>query len=144
VTASRAVSRRRFLASAGAVAGVAVAARVEPWRIVVEVAERSAAERIVGLFAAHPDSAREIGGRYLRSEPEEASVRRLVAEISKGLPLGRRTLTGSDDHLRADLLRSIQREFADGAWVDVDGWILSQTEARAYALTTLVPSSRPA
>jgi hypothetical protein len=63
----------------------------------------------------------------------------LLDRIAADLPEGRRTIRdASDEDLRQLLAASIRSDFEDDRIVEVDGWVLSPTEARLYALTTLV------
>ena len=132
------ITRRRFLATVAGIGGAALAIKARPWTALVAFAPVSAGERLAGLLA-HRDSARVVGKAYLDHVPGESSVSRLVERISADLPEGRRTvLDASDDELRTLLAASIRSDFEDDRIVEVDGWVLSPTEARLYALTTLV------
>ena len=136
------ISRRRFLvtftATIAGIGGSALAIKSRPWRALVAFAPVSAAERLAGLLA-HRDSARVVGTAYLDRVPSEASASRLVDRIAADLPEGRRTVRdASDDELRSLLAASVRSDFEQDRIVEVDGWVLSPTEARLYALTTLV------
>jgi hypothetical protein len=43
----------------------------------------------------------------------------------------------SRETMRRRIANQVRRDFANGAIVDVDGWLLSVTEARVYALVAL-------
>jgi hypothetical protein len=43
----------------------------------------------------------------------------------------------SPETMRRRIANRVRRDFAEGAIVDVDGWLLSVTEARVYALISL-------
>ena len=132
------VSRRRFLAAAGGIGLGAVAVAVRPWTSLVAFAPVSVAERLAGLFS-HRASAAAVGSVYLARDPDEATVPRLVEAITAELPQGRRTvLEANGDELRALLLERVRIDFEEDRIVDVGGWLLSDTEARLYALTSLV------
>ena len=132
------ITRRRFLATVSVLGGSALVVKTRPWRAMVSFAPVSAAERLAGLLT-HRDSARVVGNAYLHGAPEEASVSHLVDRISAELPEGRRTVQeASTDELRALLAASVRSDFEEERVVKVDGWVLSPTEARLYALAALV------
>lgn len=132
------ITRRRFLVTVTGIGGSALVFRARPWTALVAFAPVSVAERLAGLLT-HRDSARVVGSAYLGSAPAESSISRLVDRIAADLPGGRRTVReASDDELRALLAASIRSDFEDDRVVEVDGWVLSPTEARLYALTALV------
>jgi hypothetical protein len=138
VTPGGRISRRRFLGTVAGIGGSALAIKARPWRALVAFEPVSVAERLAGLLA-HRDSARIVGTAYLDRVPSEASATRLLDGIAARLPEGRGTIReASDDDLRAFLAASIRSDFEDDRVVEVDGWVLSPTEARLYALTTLV------
>jgi hypothetical protein len=130
------LSRRRFLVAVGG-AAAALAVRAEPWRAVVAVRARSDAEHLVSALD-HLESARVVGRAYLREHPRERSVAGLVDGITSDLPGGRATVGGaSEAELRLAVSASIRNDFARETSVRVQGWILSRTEARLYALAAL-------
>jgi hypothetical protein len=132
------MARRRFLAvAAGTVGGLAFVGS-HPWRVLVSVVPPSPAARLVSLFA-HRDSARALGRVVLRTTRMSRSVPRLVNEVARGIEGGRGTMgRASDAELRDALAKSIRQDFAEDRIVTVDGWILSITETRLYALADLV------
>ncbi|MYF68621.1 MAG: hypothetical protein F4053_11665 [Proteobacteria bacterium] len=76
----------------------------------------------VSLLAAidiDPEAARIIGRSFLEAYPEEWNTRRLLTSVAHV------------DAFNVNVL--IQRDFAAGRTVSVDGWVLSQTEARLCA-----------
>ncbi len=132
------ITRRRFLATVSAFGGFALVVKTRPWRAMVSFAPVSAAERLAGLLT-HRDSARVVGSAFLDHAPEEASVSHLVDRISAELPEGRQTVRdASNDELRALLAASVRSDFDEERVVNVDGWVLSPTEARLYALAALM------
>ena len=132
------IARRRFLvAAAGTLGGVAFLGS-RPWRVLVSVVRPSPAARLVGLFA-HRDSARALGRAVLRTTRTSRSVPRLVDEVAEGIDGGRAALgSASDTELREALARRIRQDFAEDRVVTVDGWVLSVTETRLYALADLL------
>jgi hypothetical protein len=82
-----------------------------------------------------PRSARVIGRAYLRTLPAaERTAGHLVRAISADNTRGPRCPTSNLPRLIND---SVRHDFAAGAVVAVDGWVLSRTEARLYALAAL-------
>lgn len=74
---------------------------------------------------------RNIGRRYRDMAPEENNARVLAEAI---LAQGPGTVTAA---LSARLDQQVQDDFASGRTVNVNGWILSVTEARQCALYSL-------
>ena len=132
------MARRRFLAvAAGTVGGLAFVGS-RPWRVLVSVVPASPAARLVGLFA-HRDSARALGRVVLRTTRTPRSVSRLVDQIAQGIDGGRAAIgRASDAELRDALADRIRQDFQHDRIVTVDGWVLSITETRLYALADLV------
>lgn len=98
----------------------------------------SPAETLLAAFR-HPESAAAIGRAYLAGHPQDADPDTLVENVTAGL-----RCRGCDPEAagRADLRQAIAREvrddFAQGRVVNVDGWVLSATEARLCGLAALV------
>ncbi|MGH2732357.1 MAG: hypothetical protein ACRDJG_05390 [Actinomycetota bacterium] len=105
-------------------------------------------ERLVRLLE-HRDSARIVGGEYLRAVPGEATPGLLASLVADRLEAGRRALhTAGDEELRRLLAAGVLADFEEGRTVELDGWVLSKTEARLCALCTLrdgalLPTCRP-
>lgn len=78
---------------------------------------------------------RVLGMRYRQEVPTENDARALRAAIAARIPWTD-SLTGSS---QSAVLRLIQRDFAEGRTVLLDGWVLSVTEARQCALYSLLP-----
>ena len=123
--------RRTFLGLLGGVvvaAGGGAAAEMQAdlltrgWRKAFGDPERRSA--VGGLHEVY-----RVGERFLAAYPEERSLETLVDALG----------TPADDELAwlAGLRDQITDDFADGLTVDVDGWRLARTEARAAALLAL-------
>jgi hypothetical protein len=135
------ISRRRFVASAIYFSGGIGFALMRPWRVLISISRPTLPGRIVALFD-HRDSARALGRAFLARAPTDAAAGELVDRIATRVPRGRSTLEGADDReLRALLADAVTADFEALRVVDVDGWILSATEADLYALaaTALEP-----
>ncbi|WP_158044312.1 hypothetical protein [Skermanella pratensis] len=96
------------------------------------VAAPPEARRLLALLRS-PAAARRIGLAYLETSVDEADPAKLVALIV-GDGVDRGTADG-------DLLRHVaerqRADFAAGRTVKLDGWVLSRTEARLYALAAV-------
>lgn len=93
---------------------------------------------LVGLFA-HRDSAARLGRRYLQAFPREGDRSWLVARIldDGSAPAASPAMFASDE-LRRRIARRRREDFTQSETVQVEGWILSRTEARLCALAALV------
>ncbi len=97
-------------------------------------------ERLVRLLE-HQDSARIIGREYLRTVPVEATPDVLASLVAERLGAERPALdTAGDADLRRLLAAAVLQDFEEGQTMELDGWMLSQTEARLCALS---PTCRP-
>jgi len=87
----------------------------------------------------HPDSAKVIGRKYLLTSSEVTDVKTLANLICY-----EKTSNSNSYHykhfseLNEFVQTRIRKDFEVERVVLVDGWILSQTEARLYALASLV------
>ena len=77
---------------------------------------------------------REIGRRYRKIVPRENDAQALAQAL---LPSPRVTAPAS---LQSAISEQIQRDFAEGRTLTLDGWVLSVTEARQCALYSLLPA----
>lgn len=137
------ITRRRLLAGAAA-ASSALLLPARPWRALVDVVAPTPAARLGGLLR-HGDGARAIGRVYLAGLERRPSRRDLVAAVTAGLPGGAKALEGhGDDELRGLIAGRVHDDFVQRATVDVDGWVLSCTEARLCALAELTARARRA
>lgn len=85
-------------------------------------------------------AAKRFGASYLRSYPDEAEVEILVRQIDAALISEYGQGMNIDDPLllAKHLDQQIRNEFSRGDVVQVDGWILSRSETRLYALMALL------
>ena len=126
-------SRRRFVSSAGLAALGTILLR--PFLDGAPAEGRSLPDKLAGLFG---DAAgREAVGRaYLDGAPEEAGAAILVRRILEAGELSPETVRGASRTLLRDaLVRQIRDDYRAGRMVQVDGWLLSATEARLCALS---------
>lgn len=83
---------------------------------------------------------RKIGVTCLNSLPHgESTLQRLTKEVSAVTLKNTKTIK-SKDEMRLRIVDQVRHDFAQGAIIEVDGWLLSLTEARVYALVSLASS----
>jgi hypothetical protein len=123
------IKRRVFLGSLFLMG----AASLPPRRAGATLGGAPAAERLVALLR-HRDSAKRVGCEYLKARPKEACAANLLAQLTRDLKLQ----ALSDPDLRAHFNKRSKADFSARRVVKLDGWILSETEARLCALTTLL------
>lgn len=80
-----------------------------------------------------PAGARDIGRAYLQQVPSEANGRQLVSLIAERYPRGMAAQVHVDE-VREYLSNLAREDFAHGRTVELNGWVLSRTEARLCAL----------
>jgi hypothetical protein len=82
-------------------------------------------------------SAHAIGAACLNSLPQEQRRgQQLASEILVAASCDTETVN-SKEVVRHRIADQVRRDFARGATISVDGWLLSLTEARVYALVAL-------
>ncbi len=84
-------------------------------------------------LASEPEAATAIGRVFLDEHPREKRdhiAARLALDLDWSAGM-------TDDDLAARLLEQIERDFRDAKTVQVNGWVLSQTEARWAALVAV-------
>jgi hypothetical protein len=125
------IGRRQFLVGA---AGLGALLGVRSAGIWVSGSRRLDGPRLAGLLH-HPESARVVGAEYLRVAEGRNTAGGLTAELIAELPAPRNTLRGaSDDELRHILAVGARNDFAAGRTIELDGWVMSLTEARLCAI----------
>ena len=82
----------------------------------------------------------KIGVACLNSLPRgESTLQWLTKEVS-AVTLGNIETIKSKDEMKLRIVDRVRHDFAQGAIIEVDGWLLSLTEARVYALVSLASS----
>lgn len=95
--------------------------------------------RLGKIFARDLQSAREVGHIYFREAPQEHNADILTKMIMQSdMDLMQRLDVLSEADIIAKLRNLIAEDFAFGNTVQVDGWVLSRTEARLCALCALL------
>ena len=127
----KAVSRRTMLISAAAAITAAVAGIA--WRFSSDPAHDYLSEDLSRVFEGYRTYAISIGESYLQCTPHEADPIVLASLLNldaSGLPQ-------EPDALRRYVRDRIRQDFERGRTTDVNGWVLSSTEARLCAITAL-------
>ena len=88
------------------------------------------AHRLLDLFGSHA-SASVVGIAYLERHPEERDCQRILRELDLG------PMKMDCAQIRGLVVQRQREDFARGRVVRVEGWILSETEARLCALAAL-------
>lgn len=83
------------------------------------------------------ESARRVGQAYLAKAPAEADRQRLLAGLFPRLDPGEARLGDGPASWRDSFSTRCRRDFAEGQTVQIEGWVLSLTEARLCALAAL-------
>jgi hypothetical protein len=95
------------------------------------------------LHALFPDlaHARTLGRACVRFFPTTVSADRLYARI---VPAGHAEIenTATIAELRRSIRQRVRRDFAVDDTVQVNGWVLSMTELRLYALAELIAPAK--
>ena len=85
-----------------------------------------------------------VGAAYLATAPGETDPNVVIERMRRhGDALVRALETGNPGRARRLAARDCRADFAEGRIVKVDGWLLSQTEARLCALTLMLCSGSP-
>ncbi len=125
--------RREFLGQAsGAVSVVALPSL--PWW-----ARAEGIEAWLGGMFEDPAAARTIGKAYLDQAGPVVDLPAVLAQLSEKLGPSLAHDSESLENIRERITRRIRLDFAQGDCVNLDGWILSVTEARLCALAALRP-----
>lgn len=134
-----AVGRRRFLLGALGVGGFLLGRSLASG-LLVPPPSGGPVERLARLLE-HRESARIVGREYLLAAPEEANPEVLVSLVAERLQAPDPSLSGvGDRELRRMAALGVLADFEEGRTVKLDGWVLSETEARLCALAACGPS----
>jgi len=129
------VSRRDFLFTSGAVV-VATTLSISGCGFENGSGEGGLGRALVSLLD-DTDSAKVIGLEYIELVPDESSSAVLIQALIENT--NEETLLGySGDQLREWVLASIQADFSADRSVLVERWLLSATECRLCALSTII------
>jgi len=81
-----------------------------------------------------------LGQQYLKLHPEEGSAKRIAYTLFGDELVSVRSLIDCTDR-RQLVLRRHKEDFRDGNVVVIDGWVLTRTEARVFALSVIESAS---
>lgn len=124
------LSRRRLLISAAGIAAAVAVGSSGLLTLIERLSGADAASLLRGLITDREGAAR-LGRSYLGVHPTEARRGVLVRDL-----VGLTEPTSVSDASR-EVAARIRGDYAAGSTVVVDGWVLSRTEARLYALVAL-------
>ena len=140
MAAPRRLDRRQLIGWSAAGAMFAVA---RPWRTFVTIVDAPASERLATLLP-FDGSTRRVGFAYLRAHPDEADQAKLTDALTRALRVDSRAggsvLPGGRADLAERAASVIRAELRSRTIVLLDGWVVSPTEARLAALTTIARS----
>ena len=135
----RGYPRREFILRALAACGTslfvptAVDAAAGSWQAEADAGQ--GAQAAAKYFGGRTDAARTVGTAYLRQlglEPTPASI----LQAARGAARTIERASSQEKAIEA-LVRDVQRDFREERTVQVEGWILSRTEAALCSLTLL-------
>lgn len=125
--------RRQFLGIA-AVGTLLFSLPGTTWRVGSSAHVHTLARPGLLRFLGDDQTVREIGAAYRSAVPEEDDMDTLIAVLVEDLRLGGHSGAGLPDRLD----HRIREDFERGRTIQLNGWILSVTEARQCALFSLV------
>lgn len=124
--------RREFLLRALAACGTPF---LMPLASVEGLQKPQAGTAAAGYFGGRTDAAREIGEAYVRQLGLDTSAESIRKASLGALEVIERA-SGQQNAIRA-LGLAVRRDFQQGRSVQLEGWIVSRTEAELCALTLL-------
>lgn len=120
-----------MLISAATATGAAVACVA--WRLSDDSSDAYLSQDLSKVFAGYQVYAASVGESYLQCTPHEADP----IVLAGLLKIDARRLPSDPAALRRFVRDRIRQDFAEGRTTDVNGWILSSTEARLCAITAI-------
>jgi hypothetical protein len=134
MTFFQSLGRRGFLKSALAMAGALGTPEAPLWEGRGHPDPGTRLSRLIGAR----ESARAIGTAYLKVTPGEQASGALSDALTRNLADGREALSALDDAaLRLALSIQVRRDFETSDVIELEGWVLSRTEARLCALVAI-------
>ncbi len=120
-----------MLISAAAATTAAVACVA--WRFADDSSDDYLSQDLAKVFDGYKVYAVSVGESYLQCVPHEADP----IVLATLLKIDARDLPKDKAALRRYVRDRIRQDFAEGRTTDVNGWILSSTEARLCAITAI-------
>ena len=100
---------------------------------------RNIITNLVSAAFKDPTKTTQLGFAYIHTFPQEADASKLVhALLENNIEIARKTVDNDINCLNSILLKQIKNDFKLNKIVNIDGWIVSQTEARLSALTNFI------
>lgn len=133
------ITRRCFLRTLGCLSAFAlIGSALDLAKFSASMVHDPIASRLTEVFI-HKESAKIVGLEYLSCVPNERDVGLLTNLICSFQSEGCEEFAKADMVKRRKMLLDQQRkDFEHGRIVNVQGWILSETEARLCALAALI------
>ena len=98
----------------------------------------------ISRLAGDPNATAQLGASYLREHPAEHDATHLADLLQQALTRFVEPTHPTDaDSLSAAAIAMINREYTEAQVVEVDGGMLSRSEARLYALLALTGGATP-
>ena len=131
-------SRRRFLAQSGAGLVVLSGIAGSGCDVLFRPGPRAVAAELIGMLD-RPGLARRIGRAYIQARgATPPSLEALTQELMEALGIRLESLTMLPvDNLANAVSARVRRDFADETVIALDGWLLSQAEARMCGILYL-------
>jgi hypothetical protein len=128
------MTRRSFLSKAAIAAAVVVAGGIVKWRY---FSPRNPTRAFPLMLSGFCDEAtlREVGRTYLAQVPGEGSTKILLSRLAADR--ARCDADGPDGNEAAGEASLVEQDFRTKKILLIDGWIISETEARQCALLAL-------
>jgi len=127
--------RREFLWRTLAACGTVLVVPARPSAGAQDVRPDRAALASASYLGNQAEAARAIGEAYLRQLDRDASRESILA-VTRGTLNAIDRARDEANAIRA-LTRAVRRDFEQGRTIQLEGWILSRTEADICALTLL-------
>jgi len=114
-----------------------------PWQLSLAASEPASGRQLPWLsrVTGQPDAVRRLGRAYLEAHAEENDLDRLLASVDQALAQsqGENSQPPRDtDQVVAELKRTVRDEYIRDQVIPLQGWVISRTEARLYALVAMV------
>ena len=133
--------RREFVLRALAACGTsffvpaAVDAAARGWQAGADAGRSAQGAPAAEYFGGQTDAARTVGAAYLRQLGLQQTPQSIL-EAARGAAKTIERASSQEAAIKA-LVRDVQRDFREDRSVQVEGWILSRTEAELCLLTLL-------
>lgn len=137
-------ARREFLKNCGRCAVAPLGVLFSGHLMGARGSPRNAAQDSLEQLLSNRTSVVRVGTAYLSTAPEDADPNVAIDRMRRhGDALASALETGNPGRVRRLAARDMREDFAEGRIVKVDGWLLSQTEARLCALALMLCSGSP-